>query len=43
MGKNNGKLSLYPLRFERVTKDLLKAKPEKNTKTQDDKLRKVKY
>ena len=32
-----GKLSLYLLEFEQAPKDLLKVKPGKNTKTQDDK------
>jgi len=28
MGKNNGKLSLYPLKFKEAVKDLLKVKSE---------------
>jgi len=30
--KNNGKLSLYPLRFEQVMKDLLRVRPEPKVK-----------
>jgi hypothetical protein len=31
--RKNGKLSLYPLKFESAVKEILKVKPEGNTKT----------
>jgi len=35
--QRNGKLSLYPLKFEEAVKGLLKVKPKGNNKAQDNK------
>jgi hypothetical protein len=37
--QRNGKLSLYPLKFEDAVKDLLKVKSKENNKTPDKKVK----